>query len=182
MICNIMKKVTYVASRLKSRGISYIFIHFREIILFDLVNSVKTRFVKYNSYSEETVHYVPCYTTTITKAIAKLDKLLGRTDAEIQFVDLGCGAGKVILLLSEYFNENQFHFTGIDYDDELCELANLNIVKRKRNSNNISIHNADAREVSKYLLNDLPVVLFLYNPFSDMILDQVLKTLNNIKL
>jgi SAM-dependent methyltransferase len=89
-------------------------------------------------------------------------------------VDLGCGKGKVLLVASEFgFREVR----GVEFSPILCEVARRNCslyqAKRKKISN-LSIIHAD---VTDYRIRDDEDIFFLFNPFDDFILEQVLQNI-----
>jgi SAM-dependent methyltransferase len=89
-------------------------------------------------------------------------------------VDFGCGKGRVLLIAAECgFRKAR----GVEFAHELCEIADKNcaIYKRKRAPNTeFQVIESDA---AKYVLNDDENVFFMFNPFDDVVLNDVL---NNI--
>ena len=91
------------------------------------------------------------------------------------FIDVGCGKGKQCIYAKKYFNFEQV--IGIDFSKELIEVANNNL--SKLNYNNIDVFVADALE---WKLPDEYCLIFLYNPFNEIILEKFISNnINNFK-
>ena len=91
-------------------------------------------------------------------------------------VDLGCGKGRVLLVASE-FGLNKVK--GVEFATELCKIANINarIFKTKTGvKTEFEIIESDA---SKYEINSKDDIFFLFNPFDDSILIEVLQNIDN---
>ena len=90
------------------------------------------------------------------------------------FVDVGCGKGRVLMLAASHGFER---VTGIDYSPALCACAerNLAALRAKR-----GLHFQDTLhamyDVDYAFRPDDPVV-FLFNPFDDLVLRRVLANL-----
>lgn len=97
---------------------------------------------------------------------------------EYNFVDLGCGMGRALLLASEMsFRQVE----GVEFDGELIRIAQENI--RKWVTSGLAgcpivIHHMDALE---YAIPHPPVLVFLYNPFGEKILEAVLRRLSTMR-
>jgi SAM-dependent methyltransferase len=94
--------------------------------------------------------------------------------AEFSFVDLGSGKGRALLLASEYpFRE----IVGVEVQPELHRIAQDNVARfnsSARKCNRITSLCMDARE---FVFPDDPLVVYLFNPFPDYVLEIVLQNL-----
>jgi len=99
---------------------------------------------------------------------------------QYQYIDLGCGKGKsLILYLEKYKDTLNFPPIGIEYDKNLHEIANKNILKIcKYSSNNISLILDSAINLERYTQSK-KLIIYLYNSFRGKTLDKVLDILND---
>jgi len=86
------------------------------------------------------------------------------------FVDIGCGKGRPVFVAESYGYEN---LIGIDLNKELIANAydNLQRYKLKRESSTIKFITVNALE---YNYINQPTVYFLFNPFNETVLKNVL--------
>ncbi len=102
------------------------------------------------------------------------EKLFSHVDAiDLQggFLDMGCGKGRVLSVAAAFgFTE----ITGVDFSAQLCYVANNNakLLKEKYPFSSITIECEDARE---YVIPKTISVIFLFNPFDDLIMGDFLK-------
>jgi len=87
------------------------------------------------------------------------------------FLDFGCGKGRVLLIASEYKFKK---IIGIEFSPELAGIALKNILSC-RDYNNFDIDRIKIieKDVLDYKYNNDETVFYLYNPFSNIILDQL---------
>lgn len=103
-------------------------------------------------------------------------RLLGAADIPPHgtFVDVGCGKGRVLMLAALHGFER---VTGIDYSPSLCALAqrNLTALRARRGLRlEATLHFMDAVD---YDFQPADTVVFLFNPFDDVVLRRVLANL-----
>ena len=87
------------------------------------------------------------------------------------FIDIGSGKGRVLLIAADYGFKK---IKGIEFSKSLCAKAENNILrfrKKKKVATEIAIINIDAKD---YQFEDDESVFFLFNPFDDIILKEVL--------
>lgn len=98
--------------------------------------------------------------------------------AQYTFIDYGCGKGRVLLMASDYpFKQ----IIGVDCVPGLIEIARHNISVYRSASqlcHNFDLITCDARE---FLPSPAPAVFFLYNPFGEVILSEVLARMSRIE-
>ena len=106
----------------------------------------------------------------LKKALKKL-----KITEQDSIIDIGCGKGDAIRLFCQFkFNK----ITGIEYSQNLTKIASSNFSKKKFVKKNIEIVNLDAQVFEEYSLYNM---FYLYNPFDDVILNNVLEKIINAK-
>ena len=103
--------------------------------------------------------------------IAHIARQPGEDISRFTFVDLGCGKGRALLLAEEYEFKK---IVGVDFAKRLVKIASHNaaIVESQR----ITVIHGDVRDFD---LPPGPLVVFLYNPFSERITRGVMQRLNS---
>ena len=104
-------------------------------------------------------------------------KKIPKNYKDFVFIDVGSGKGKVLLLASRYaFSE----IIGIEISKTLNNIAKQNLLaidhrqKKRQKCSNISLLSDDAASYQFPLAN---IVLYLFNPFDDVILQKLLDSL-----
>lgn len=90
------------------------------------------------------------------------------------FIDLGSGKGRTLLMASDYTFQR---IIGVELLDELHRIAQQNIAgyrSEQKRCFNIEVSCGDARE---FQFPPEPLVLYLFNPFPDYVLQAVLQNL-----
>jgi SAM-dependent methyltransferase len=106
------------------------------------------------------------YEATHERELTAALDFLGEDLRSFVFIDLGCGKGRTLLVASSMGFERVI---GVEFARELAEIAqrNLNRVQAR----NAMVLHADAAD---FEFPDGNVVLYLYNPFSEEIVQKVL--------
>lgn len=94
--------------------------------------------------------------------------------ARFTFVDLGCGKGRVLLMASEYPFKR---ITGVEFMPELQRIAERNLAGfsgKKQECREIEAICTDARDFN---FPREPLVVYLFNPFSESTFAEVLENL-----
>ena len=87
------------------------------------------------------------------------------------FIDFGCGKGRILLIASQYKFKK---IIGIEFSPELVDIARSNVsICKDYNSFNIDKIKIIEGDVLDYKYNNNETVFYLYNPFSNIILDQL---------
>lgn len=114
--------------------------------------------------------YAPSHPTFLIKILRQL-----RIDySRYEFVDLGSGKGRVLLVASEFPFRR---ITGVEFASELHEIAVQNVKNYRSTSQrcrDIQCVNGDAMQ---YVFPDAPTVLFMFNPFRPAVLVPILRRL-----
>jgi SAM-dependent methyltransferase len=105
----------------------------------------------------ETTRYQPVDPSFFREAIADIPRHT--------FVDLGCGRGRALILA--HFSGFR-KLVGVEFSGALCRSARKNLRTLRIKGD---VVNGDA---GRYRLPDEPTVVYLYNPFGELIMRQVL--------
>lgn len=114
--------------------------------------------------------YAPSHPTFLDKILRQLPIEYSR----YQFVDLGSGKGRVLLVASEFPFRR---ITGVEFASELHDIAVQNVKNYRSSSQlcrDIQCVNGDAMQ---YVFPDEPTVLFMFNPFRPAVLVPILRRL-----
>lgn len=171
----------------KTRGWKLPFQYFLNNQLFDLINKTDTHqrleksnyLQKPNSF-DEGILYMSCPTIEIKNHLNYLRKKLNEVFYEYQFIDLGCGKGKTIIIYLKLFGSNvKYKPIGIEYYKPLVNIAikNMKVLSKK---NEASFYHDDAVNFCNYTKSE-KIIVFLYNPFGEKTLENVLKKLLSYK-
>ncbi len=163
---------------MKKGGFRLPYTYFFENHLFDIKRGVNTHawlpienFDKGIANLEHGVFYMCSWVSIIKKATKKMRELSNFSFKGADFIDIGCGKGKVVLVWDEILEEN-IKITGIDYCEILVSICknNLNKVGSERN---IDIIESD---ITKVDFNNFKknLVIYMYNPFDEKILSNFL--------
>lgn len=156
---------------IKKKGLINFLIFFKENIFFDIINGTKTNF-KFNHTikNNDIIHYQPSFFKSVKGSIEYLKKEKKIDFSNFNFVDLGCGAGKSLIIASKY---NFKDLLGIEIEKNLSKIATNNLDGYK----NVTIKNMDILNYNLYKNN---TIFYLYNPFSELFLKKFLKKINNL--
>jgi SAM-dependent methyltransferase len=108
--------------------------------------------------------YEPTAPSAFSEMMAALpQKMIPRAT----FIDIGCGRGRVLLMAAEHgFRQ----IIGIDFAADLCLTARDNVEQYRRCSNNSASFSIEQRDACTYDIPNQPGVLFLYNPFNELVM------------
>jgi SAM-dependent methyltransferase len=139
-------------------GAKRVFDTIMQVDLFDWVHGTKTSEYKTEGYTyKQYMFYAPAYTSVVREMLrvsvnyyTSAIKYTDYTRREV-FLDLGCGAGKVVLMASKsaYFD----HCFGVELDKGLVELATNNI--KKVNNSSIILGNAERPDCFNTIIRSL---------------------------
>jgi hypothetical protein len=167
---DIFTKLASSAATLRARGPSFIYHYAREIAWFDWINRTDTSRRKQNAANiDANIHYVASFTSVIECTLAHLRRHVGSRFADLQFIDIGSGKGKVVLVYGRrYGAEARYAPMGIEYDSALCVIANANIARMGLDRIAARVVHDDAMSVRAHLVGN-EAIFFLYNPFTGRI-------------
>ena len=119
-------------------------------------------------------HYAPSYYSPLKKIFHLIPN-----KKKLNFVDIGCGKGKVLLIASLFGFKK---ISGIDIHQKLLKISKKNISifqKTTKKKININLTRIDARHYN--IENDN--VFYFFNPFSHVVLNVILRAIkkNNKK-
>jgi SAM-dependent methyltransferase len=98
---------------------------------------------------------------------------IGLAPRDYQFIDLGCGKGRMLIVAAELGFKS---CVGVEFADELASLAAKNVAASGFES--IGIVHGDA---ATYAFDDDPFVLYMFNPFSKQVMQRVRDNLQNLR-
>ena len=97
----------------KSKGLKLPF-HFFETHLFDILNQTDThKLINKDEFDQNIknlshgILYMSSWTSVIKKSIKKSFKNIGLPLNNVDIIDLGCGKGKVLLVISKMLKKNE---------------------------------------------------------------------------
>lgn len=122
--------------------------------------------------------YSPAPTKVVEHALKVVKKQLGSNLSQYTFCDLGCGLGRVIMLASQY---PYMRVTGVDLSAALIKVAKENLAIYSEKVKRHSPMSAIEIDVLKYEWPETDLVLFMYDPFKEPLLKEVLERLHQIK-
>jgi SAM-dependent methyltransferase len=115
------------------------------------------------------------YQATKARPFAKLVKEL-RLPTEGAFVDLGCGKGRVLLIASRLgYNR----VVGVEFCAHLCRHARENVDRFRARYPACSPIDVIESDVALYRFAGDESVLFIYNPFDEVVVKQMMDNIGN---
>ena len=115
------------------------------------------------------------YQPTVPDEFSEIMQYLAVVDfTEYTFIDLGSGKGRALLLAAMY---PFYEVVGVEIQRELHHIAEQNIANFDvpgQQCRNVWSRCLDARE---YEFPETPIVLYLFNPFPDYVMEQVIANL-----
>jgi glycosyltransferase involved in cell wall biosynthesis len=168
------------------RGPSFLFIYLRESILFDAVNRTNTHFrstkeekSKASDEYNDGVLYVASFTSVVTQTLNLVKERLGNKFRATQFIDLGCGKGKAVLLYALYYkNQYTYPCVGVEYDRDLYNIAIKNLKRKSLSSTSAIIVCDSALNFERYISTNL-LIVYTYNSFQGVTFRKVLDILSS---
>ena len=177
-------KLFYALKVARTRGVGFFYTYFRESLWFDLRHGTQTssRVPKDQQMIDGSTAeagngllYVASFTSVTARSLEVARDVLGpERFAAAQFLDLGCGKGKALLVYALGPGAGSTHApVGIEYDPALAETARENARKCGFGDDEISIVADSATKVRDYVRSDV-LIVYLYNSFQGETLKAVL--------
>ena len=185
-----MKKIMYALRMLRERGIGFFWTYCVESMWFDLRHGTRTfarvpkdeqAIAASDTEADEGLLYVASFTSVTRKTVTHARSILGPDRfAQAQFIDLGCGKGKALLVFAKLFGAEQTHHAiGIEYDPELTNLARSNIEKCSFAKGRVEVVTDSAVNLGDHVQAET-LVVYLYNSFQGETLRSVLEVIREI--
>lgn len=159
--------LVYMKSRLK---ILLRLVHRCNDLLFDLRRGVRTFRSAAPPGGRDASHF-RAYDCSRTRPLRRALKRLDLGAEGFHFVDLGCGKGKAMLMALEAGYRACF---GVDLSPALCRQAVRNLSRRLAPEDWWRFH-VDEADVRRWQLPPGDKLLYLYNPFDEVILREVIR-------
>lgn len=176
----------YLLGALIKRGPSFLVLYLRESLLFDLRHGTNTHLRVPKSEvnaaddrdKQNGLLYVASLTSVVREALTACRALIGHASfIDAQFMDLGCGKGKALLVYAtEFARDTRRTAIGIEYDDDLCQIARRNVIKVCGPSAGVAVHLDSAVNFERYIEGE-SLIVYLYNSFQGATLRAVLSGL-----
>lgn len=177
------RNLLYLVRASLRRGPRFAITYFMESVAFDLAYGTNTHLRVPKPDQKETpggdrkdgLLYVASLTSVVREALACCRKTGGEAlFSEAQFIDLGCGKGKALLVYAkESATARSPTAVGIEYDEALCHIARSNVMRMGTTASSVEIHCDSAVNVASYL-NAPVAIIYLYNSFQGQTLRKVL--------
>ena len=185
-----IKKGLYAVKVISQRGIGFLFRYFYESYFFDVKYGTKTssrvtkdeQSISSSEAEEENgLLYVASFTSVTRDTVSLAKSILGEDRfSKAQFVDLGCGKGKALLVHALHHGKDQDEpAVGIEYDAQLANIARDNVKRCGINDGRVKVV-ADSAVNLKQHINSKELVIYLYNSFQGETLKSVLSELSTI--
>lgn len=182
-----VQKFLHALKVLRSRGLRFFFDYFRESVWFDLKHGTQTsaRVPKTQQNlgaaerdAQDGLLYVASFTSVVRETTRFAYALLRQDQRnQAQFVDLGCGKGKTLLVhVLNQGSQPQSATVGIEYDPTLAEVARSNLTRVKIDETRCKIVTDSAVNVMSYISAPCSII-YLYNSFQGQTLRNVLGAL-----
>ncbi|RRS09031.1 hypothetical protein EAG18_09005 [Pseudoalteromonas sp. J010] len=162
----------------QKRGPRLPYNYFIENHMFDLLNGTNTHmWLPKEEYKDklknlgEGVQYESSWTSIIKESTKRVFTLSSHSPSDFDYIDAGCGKGKVLLVWRKLLKNYTPHILGIEYSEELHKICLDNI----NNTSGAEV-NVLLEDVTNVTLNTKAsnLCLYLYNPFSEKILSNFL--------
>lgn len=171
----------------RSRGIYFAFNYFFNCHLFDILHRTDThkwlpkQFEEENlSNQEHGVGYMATGTNDIRKCFKIASKFLGDQFGNYDFLDLGSGKGKVVLVWTGLCKKsrNYGRVSGVEYSEVLSKIARKNYLRIFKSipENTFVVEDVVHLDFSKFKRS---LIIFCNNPFDDVVLKCALDNLRN---
>ena len=185
-----IKRILYVLKAVSQRGIVFLFRYFYESYLFDIKYGTKTsaRVTKEDQSiasteveQENGLLYVASFTSVTKTTVSLAKEILGDARfSKAQFLDLGCGKGKALLVHALHHGKDQEKpALGIEYDQDLAIIARDNIKKCDIEDERVRVIADSAVNLKEYI-SSKELIVYLYNSFQGETLKKVFVELSKI--
>jgi predicted RNA methylase len=170
-----------VAAVLRERGARFLVDYVVDVLWFDVRYGTDTFRQKpataRGGPPADGVHYVASFTSVVNRVLDAAERVFGDDFASAQFVDLGCGKAKA-LLVYELRYQSLVHrpAVGVEYDADLVAVALRNIKRIHPAGARATVACDDAARFRRYA-SGAPLIMYLYNPFGRGTLRRVLDEL-----
>ena len=161
------KKTTSYLQILRRRGVFSLYNEIIENFFFDIKYKTNTQ-LRTGRSRLIAIHYAPSYYSPLKKIFSLIPN-----KKNLNFVDIGCGKGKVLLIASLFSFKK---ISGIDIDNKLLKICKKNIfifqtITKKKIKINLTKINAQQYNYE----NDN--VFYFFNPFSYVLLNVILRAI-----
>mgnify|MGYP001260806677 FL=1 len=108
-----------------------------------------------------------------------LKKFFNKYDVEgKELIDFGSGKGRVLLMAMKYKAKKAI---GVEFAKELINISEMNLATYKINNNLTTEYELIFDDVLNYEIPESSNVLFFYNPFNELILNELILKIKELK-
>jgi hypothetical protein len=184
-ISPMLQQLRHAVRAIRERGFRFLWVYFRESLWFDLRHGTRTstrvpksgRYLRSLGERDDGVLYVASFTSVTKQSLQAARRILGaEAFARAQFVDLGCGKGKPLLIYAQLYPNPGLPAIGIEYDTALVEVARANLAACEIEPRMAMVVADSASNVRQHVSGEV-LIVYLYNPFQGSTLRTVLSTL-----
>ena len=122
----------------------------------------------------ENIQYGAKYMGSDPKAIRELFDNFKIDHEKFVFIDLGSGKGRVLFVASDYPYKK---IIGVEFAEDLNDIAQKNIKNYRSKNQKCKNIESICLDAAKFEIPEEPLVFYLFNPFSEKVLTQVLKNI-----
>jgi ribosomal protein S18 acetylase RimI-like enzyme/predicted RNA methylase len=115
------------------------------------------------------------YSATPLRVFSRAMRSLPKAAQTYNFVDYGCGKGRVLLLAASHGFQD---IVGVDFSEELCHVADANLQRYREKTPctaTIEVCHADA---SDFELPDGNCVMYFFHPFGETVMKEVARSID----
>ena len=182
--------ISFLMRITRERGLRFFRDYFVEAIWFDLRHRTDTAMRVTKDKQAPSVEsdifdngllYVASFTSVITKTVGLVKAHCDQRSGQLgNFVDLGCGKGKTLIVVHETFrNDFSGDIIGIEYDRNLVAIGHSNL-KTCGLGDEVTLVEDTAVNVTRFI-NAAVHVIYLYNSFQGETLRAVLQKLSGVE-
>ena len=173
----------------RARGIKLSISYFFQNHLFDIVNRTDTHtWLTKESYSDrpenfdQATFYMSSWTSEIKYCHRWVKSCLGNKFSQFNFLDVGSGKGKVVILWSQLSKRDSIIISGVEYSKELNDIAKKNVSFFSFGENlSVRLENTD---ILKFNFNSLgkKIIIYMFNPFAEELMANFLNLLSEYQI
>lgn len=116
------------------------------------------------------------YEATAPNTFNRIMRSIGCMTAPFTFFDLGCGKGRVLIMAAQYGFKR---IVGVEFDAGLARIAETNTAEFRARSNSTALIGVVHQDAAQFRFPDENAVIFLFNPFTREIMEQVLQNIRS---
>lgn len=144
---------------------------------FDLAHGVETsQRVHHSDLKTDSTNWVYAvgYWPTAADVVRDALAALPINHEEFTFIDLGSGKGRVLMMASDY---PFARIVGVEFAPSLHQIAVENLKRYRSDTQRCQNIEARCEDMTQFVFPEAPLVVFLYNPASELVIQAVKRNL-----